>query len=66
MLEGVDRTTCRRLVVQKSVVVPARSHMDIQANTIYINLKATRSPDGMSWMTETGTAEHGLQVAAPW
>ena len=44
-------------------MVLARSQMDMTAKIIYSNLKATRSPDGMSWMTETGEAEHGLQLA---
>ena len=42
LLDGEDAMICRRLVVQESIVIPARSQMDIPTKTVYSNLKATR------------------------
>ena len=62
LLDGVDAAICRRLVVQEDVIVPARSQMDVPTKTVYSNLKATRDPDGASWITESGVTGRGLQV----
>ena len=51
-----------RLVVQETIVIPARSQMDIPIKTVYSNLKATRDAAGTGWMTESGETAHGLQI----
>ena len=63
LLDGEDAIICRRLVVQESVVIPARSQMDILTKTVYSNLKATQDAAGPSWITESGETAHGLQTA---
>ena len=63
LLDGVDAAICLRLVVQKQVVIPARSQMDVSKKTVYSNLKATRDTGRASWMTESGEAAHERQVA---
>ena len=55
LLDGEDAVICRRLVVQESIVIPARSQMDIPTTTVYSNIKATRYA--------AGEIAHGLQIA---
>ena len=63
LVDEVDAAKCRQLVVRDYVVVPARSQMDIVTKTVYSNLKATRDPEGSSWMTESREDGQGLQVS---
>ena len=63
LFDGEDAMICRRLVVQESIVKPARSQMDIPTKTVYSNLKAMRDAAGTIWMTESGETVHGLQIA---
>ena len=63
LLDGVDAATCRRLVVQEAVVLPARNEKDIATKTAYSNLKAVQNADGASWIAESGKTVHVLHVA---
>ena len=63
LLDGEDAMICRRLVVQESIVIPARSPMDIATKTVYSNLKATPDAAGTSLMTESVKTAHELQIA---
>ena len=63
LLDGVDAAICRRLIVQEDLVVSAHSQMDVTAKTVCSNLKVIRDPEGSSWMTESGEAGYGHQVA---
>ena len=60
--DGEDAMICLRLVVQESIVIPARCQLDMPTKTVYRNLKATRDSAGTSWMTESGDTVHGLQI----
>ena len=63
LLDGVDGATWRSPVVQTAAVMPSSCEMDVTAKTVYSTLKAMKDADGASWMTESGEAAHGIQVA---
>ena len=63
LLDGVHAAICRRMVVQDYVTVPASCQIDIIAQTVSRNPKATSGLQGSSSIAESGEVGHGPQVA---
>ena len=62
MLSATRGVFCRRLVAQESVIIPARSEMDVPTMVIYDTLSAAKfDPGNEEWMSEAGELGKGLQ-----
>ena len=55
---------CRRLVALESVIIPARSEMDVPTMVIYDMPSAAKfDPGNGEWMSEAGELGKGLQAS---
>ena len=65
LLSATRGVFCRRLVEQESVIIPARSEMDVPTIVIYDTLSATKFDLGNGeWMSEVGELGKGLQASS--
>ena len=63
LLSATRGVFCRRLVAQESVIIPARSEMDVPTMVIYDTLSTAKfDPCNGEWMSEAGELGKGLTL----
>ena len=65
LLSATRGVVCRRLVAQESVIIPARSEMDVPTMVIYDTLSAANfDPGNGEWMSEEANLEKDFRRPA--
>ena len=65
LLSATRVVFCRRLMAQESVIIPARSEMDVPTMVIYDKLSAAKfDPGNGEWMSEAGELGNGCRHSA--